>query len=175
MRLKQFLFTVGMQDNHFNSLRRLDNLPFTEDSAFAGWANFSVEDAFRMRVMLDLIGEDYRQSEYLAGLPASYAQKIVINAVRGMACLPHGREDADIWAGVLVARDDTAPGGASPIWFWGGLADLAGWVAAKTLTLEGEAPMPPVRVFLANASEAARGVRERAKEIGVFDEKEAVV
>lgn len=167
MRLKAFLQIVDMDEAHFTGLRRHENLPFVPDPAFSGWADFSLEDACKMRVMLDLMGEDHRVSEYLAGLPPAYAVKIVTNAGGNLVDLPHGRSEPDTWIGVLILADDTDPDGGFCNWYRGALADVSAWVTSKETPPEG-AMLPSVRLFLANASASVRGVRVRANEWGVL-------
>ena len=167
MRLKPFLQTVKMDESHWNGLRRHENLPFVIDPGFSGWVDLSLEQAAKTRVMLDLMGHDHRVSDYLAGLPPAYAAKIVINAGQSLLDLPHGRSEPDIWIGVLILADETAPGGASCAWYRGTLTELSDWVAGKEGSPE-EPRMPSVRLFLVNASESVRGVRVRANEWGVL-------
>ena len=168
IRLKAFLYLATLDEVRFIGLRRHGNLPFANDPEAAGWARFNVEDAIRMAVMLALMGDDYRTSEYLAGLPAAYASKIVWNARRNLADLPHARDEPDIWIGVLVVQGPGQDAKATTEWFCETLVELASWVAAKTDN-DGQQQSKPVRMFIANASEAARGVRERALEIGLLD------
>lgn len=173
MRLKPFLYCAGLDDTHFNGLRRHGNLPFVADTEFSGWGNFSIDNAIHTRVMLDLMGEDHRTSEYLAGLPPSYAKKIAGNARRALADLPHAFEvGQDVWVGVLVKQAGTEVTDQLTEWFTGTLSELAPWVDKKTTYEDGRAKA--VRIFMSNASEAARVVRERALELGVFDKPEDI-
>jgi len=128
----------------------------------------------RMRLMLDLMGEDHRTSDYLAGLPASYARRIVNNVLPPLFAFPHSRDEPDVWIGVLVVKGPAAEEKPYTEWFLGYLADTANWMAAKVES-NGQVNSKPVRIFMANASEAARSAREKALEIGAFDKAENIV
>lgn len=169
MRLAPFLEVTGIgkqKKEKFNALRRHDNLPFaTHDADKGEWQTFTLDDAFRMRLMLDLVGAEGEGDDTLHGLPPSYAVKLVSNAMGRFDRHPLSSLDGALWAGVAIFED--TPEGAEPYrysrWFAGDLADLAAWISEMSKREDGT----PVRLFAANASRAAKFVRDRAAERGL--------
>lgn len=170
MRRAALLFLTDLDAPRFNLLRQRDQLPFAcvGDSK---WAEFSLDDAFKLRLMLDLI-EDAGQGAKPPPLSPTFAPKMVVN---GFAAEPLTIADAaatspSIWiahAGFEgITADDETHHSASH--FCGPLADLDGWIAG-IIAKDGDGyrTFACKRLFMANATRAANFVLERAQELGL--------
>lgn len=168
MRPGNFLNCVDTPKERFNALRRHDNLPFTVDDQGGKWQEFSLDDAFSLRVMLDLMGGDgiaQNEADQLKGLPPAYAAKVVENCL--FDCDVHPLDmpaDADLWFAVVIFEDVNTDGTALRFsrWFAGPMSEFPAWVSAEAASW---ANRVPVRTCLVNAARAAQFVRKRAAEL----------
>jgi hypothetical protein len=171
MKRAAMLFCANIDAPRYKVLRQRGQLPFghSDDSPDNKWADFTLDDAFRLRLALDLIGGESADSSELNGLGPSYAASIVFNALSYVEAQAL-QEDTkrDLWIGVGIFDEINAEGEDYrwSNWFAGGLSQVATWVAEKES--DGTASNSQgVRFFLVNATRAANFVRERAKELGL--------
>jgi hypothetical protein len=171
MRLSGFLHCTDCPKERFNALRRHDNLPLFSPGADAGgWQSFTLDDAFRFRLMLDFLGDSVADAAYLQGLPPSGAVKIVDNVMPRFDRHPlNFKGSGELWAGIVVfeeAIEDADPL-RSAAWFAGQPSDLSQWIEDKRTGGHTGKKCEVVRIFLANASRAASFVRQRAIDLGL--------
>jgi hypothetical protein len=175
MRRGQFLHCAGVDVTRFKQFKQRDQLPFVISAVDAeyGGAGFTMDDAFRMRLMLDLLGGEGDETSRLGGLGPTYASKFVENAVYLFPRHPLNQiEPLDWFLGVAVF-DAPTPGVGSERYsesFACEASYISAWIADKTKPEEDGARQRLVRLFLVNASQAAEFVRDRALEIGIPDE-----
>lgn len=175
MKRKQLLYVTECNERRFDTLHMRDQLPFLKTRG--RWAEYSVEEAFRLRVMLDLIGSE-GQADPLGGLGHKAALSITNNALskyhslRGAIMLEEFAE-ADWWIGVTIFEEVNASGERLRYadWFIGPLQNLSSHQHAviEKARKNGEPENIPVRTFVVNASRAARFVLDRAEKIGAED------
>ena len=174
MRISDVMQVTGVKREHFNALRRADNLPFdlAVNDKVAGWAQFDIVDAFKLRLMIELMGADLSDSQIR--LLAGFASKVVSNAI-GYA------EDHDpqffaassgnpIFLGAAeftyVAEAGTTK--TRSAWFCGSMNAFAVWVQKESsggFSDDG----PPKRLVLVNATDAAIFVLKNAKALGMIE------
>lgn len=152
------LYCVDIKKPHFKALRARDQLPFNLEPSKGTWQEFSLEDAFRLRLMLDLIGGDGGGQSGGAG-PA-YAQKVVFNALTKTSKSDILSSQNGIWIGVAFFEESLAVDEFLRFsnWYAGEIEDLPKWIAER------EPGCRRVRLMLADATGAARFVVKRAKE-----------
>lgn len=146
MRRAALTTLVDMDPERFNVLRRRDQLPFVGAAeSDGGWQDFSLQDAFKLRMMLDLMEG--------SGLGPAEAKSVLHGA--SMIDVHHAADAApELWFGEFIK-----PGGE----FGGHLGPLS--QLAERLDQPGRAS----RVVLVNASRAARAILARAAELGIAD------
>lgn len=175
MRRGQFLHCSGVDLTRFKQFKQRDQLPFVISAVDAeyGGAGFTMEDAFRMRLMLDLLGGEGDETSRLGGLGPTYAAKVVFNAMHKFPRHPLNQiEPLDWFLGVAVF-DCPAPGVGTERYseaFALEVAHLSEWVADKCKPGAGGATPRLVRIFVVNVTQAAQFVQDRAQEIGLPDE-----
>ena len=179
MKRSAMLYCADCTAPRYKVLKQREQLPFvpSDDDLDGKWANFNLDDAFRLRLMLDLIGGESKDETQLNGLGPSYAAEIVGNAMGLFPRHPLNQvEPDDWWAGLVVFEDTTSEGEQIRFseWYIGELANLGAWVADRRvrpcagpngaiLTRN----LPVVRIFLANVTRAANFTRERACAMGL--------
>lgn len=174
MKRAQLTYCADIDATRFNLLRQRDQLPFyvAENPTVAKWSDYTIEDAFQLRLMLDLLGGDEKDAggrSHSVGLSPSYAANVAGNAAC-ITCKDAFISRPSIWIGVVafegMTRGDERT--FSRAHYWGGLAGLSDWidqtVSPWTSAYKSYAP---TRTFLANATRAAEFVMSRAVEIGV--------
>lgn len=170
MRLADFLFCTDCPRERFNALRRHGNLPFPadEDAKGSGWQQFSLEDAFEFRLMLDLMGDDGERGPGWPGILPSQAVRVVSNAIaEARAQWPRHPldqiEPTFWWLGVVIfeSRDEADDCLRFARSYAGEIEGLWPWIAARQNRENAEA----VRVYVANMATVAERVRSRAAEI----------
>lgn len=170
MRRAALLSLADLDAPRFNLLRQRDQLPFPsgDDSR---WAEFSLDDAFKLRLMLDLI-EDAGQGAKPPPLSPTFAPKMVFNGIAAGPLTIAGAAATSpaIWIAHAGFEGVTADGDIhhSASHFCGPLADLDGWIAGIiTKDCDGYRGFACKRLFMANATRAANFVLERAQELGL--------
>jgi hypothetical protein len=183
MKLAHYLHCADITRERFKVLNQRDQLPHVAGSSFphsplgeenvGKFANYSLSDAFAMRLMLDLIGGEGPKGEELVGIVPSYACKVVSNA-----CMPHRNpsvsfDNKNVWAGVAVFQGRAL--NDQPLrytrWFLGDVSELPRWIAATSIREHDDLP---IRVLIANASRAAAFVRARAEDLGLPEAGDAL-
>jgi len=163
MKLAALLSCTQMDRDRFNTLRRREQLPLvtgSADEADSRQSNYSLEDAFALRLFMDLIGQGEND---LPSITPTAACKVVSNALIHLRNLqrPHplnmlALEEA--WAGVIVFEEDcTNDAGEADLlrfthWYAGTLAEVHTEIA-KLIDATGPGTRA-VRVILASASRA---------------------
>lgn len=137
---------VEMDAERFNVLRRRDQLPFVGAAeSERGWQEFSLQDAFKLRMMLDLMEG--------SGLGPAEAKSVLHGA--SMIDVHYAAEiTPDLWLGEFTKSGGEFGG------HFGTLAQLADRF---------DKPGPASRIVLVNASRAARAVLARAADLGIAD------
>ncbi|MGY6697871.1 MAG: hypothetical protein ACXIUW_17850 [Roseinatronobacter sp.] len=169
MKRGPMLYIADVDDVRFKVLRKRDQLPFTAPEGHG----YTLDHAFRLRLMLDLIGGE---ADSLGGLPPSSAAPLVAEAMR--RCPTHPLRQItpkDWWAGVAVLEPSfTNEAGEKVTDRWamlytGELDHFPEWLdEARTFEADGASGQhAAVRVFLANMTHAAEFVQDRAQEIGI--------
>ena len=175
MRRGQFLHCSGSDLPRLKQFKQRGQLPFVISAVDAeyGGAGFTLEDAFRMRLMLDLLGGEGDETSRLGGLGPTYAASVVRSAMHKFPRHPLNQiEPLDWFLGVAVF-DAPAPGIGSERYsesFACEASYISTWIANKTKPEENGARQRLVRLFLVNASQAAEFVLARPLEIGISDE-----
>lgn len=159
MRRKELLALTECDPKRFETLQQREQLPVL---ASGRWAEYSLDDAFRVRLLLDLIGD---QEANLPSVPPSDAVGIVHNCMGYFDRHPLELEaGADLWCGCIVV--ESLENNLSVLrhtnWFAGELPHLSRYLTEK-LADQSSLQARPVRMILVNASRAARFVRDRAE------------
>jgi len=130
-----------------------------------------LDQAFRLRLMLDLIGGESSDATQLAGLGPTYAGGVIVNTMGHFPLHPLNHfGPRDWWAGVVVFQDEPKEGKQFrwSAWYAGEIEMLGAWIEEKRRReVPAEGRCEVARVFLANATRAARFVRDRAEEMGL--------
>ncbi|MEM6677324.1 MAG: hypothetical protein AAF675_05580 [Pseudomonadota bacterium] len=167
MRRAGLLHITDCPLERFNSLRRRGQLPFFDDSKgeersdqLSKWQDFSLEDAFNLRLLMDLMDAE--------GVAHSEADYVVGNALRNLSMHPlnYPSSHGEMWVAGGVLTD---PGGSSEKGFWrfhiaGRFGDLPGLAEGQ---MAGFPDSQLVRLTSVNASRAADFVRDKARELGL--------
>ena len=170
MRRAPMLYCANLAEPRFKVLRQREQLPFGAPEG----DGYSLDHAFRLRLMLDLIGGE---TDGLGGLAPSDAAPLVAEVMERFPRHPLRQiEPGDWWAGVAILESTDAEGHTRrwAITYAGELGNFPAWLEHER-TVEARGPaglpakrrIPAVRVFLANATRAADGVMRRAREIGI--------
>ncbi len=177
MRRAGIIHCVGIDAPRFNLLRKRKQLPFhvARDENAAKWQDFSLDDAFRLRVELDFVAQESTET-YPEGLGAEYASRLVTNSVSltvGTAYLAR----PEIWVGVCVFEGLMQDGKTETYreHLCGSLSQILSKYHDEIPRQTEEGPYKYIsgkRVFLANATRAARFVVQRAQELGLPEAEE---
>lgn len=166
MKRAAIAYCADVPPKRFDVLETREQLPFATDK---GRKSYSLEDAWLLRLTLDLIGGEDEGNGPEGGLPPSYVAGVVVNAIangRGQGFHhPLSYTGPDFWFGVAIfeaGQGDNLYRFSQP--FFGEISGLSHWIHKIATPESGETP---VRVFVANASRAARFVRQRAHEMGL--------
>ncbi|MFI0394932.1 hypothetical protein [Paracoccus jiaweipingae] len=173
MKRAALLNCTGLGAERFKLLQRDDLLPFfaSGDDRVSRWQDYTLDDAFRLRLMMDLIDAESPEA-YPTGLGPSFSRRVVQSS---LAVLPLTVADAAAQSpSIYIAyaafegllNDDTPD--RFPCHYCGPLADLDGWIAG-IIAKDGDGyrNFACKRLFMANATRAANFVLERAQELGL--------
>lgn len=145
MKRAALLSLVDLEATRFNLLRQRDQLPFIGASENErGWQEFSLQDAFKLRMMLDLMEG--------TGLGPAEAKSVLHGAISSIGFA--AETTPDLWFGEF-AKPNGEFGG-----HFGSLSQLADRL---------DQPSRASRIILVNASRAARAVLARAADLGITD------
>ena len=170
MKRGPMLYSANVDNVRFKVLRQRGQLPFEAPEGHS----YTLDHAFRLRLMLDLIGGE---DDGLGGLAPSDAAPLVVEVMGRFPRHPlHQIEPFDWWAGVAIL--EAMQGDETRRWavtYAGELAQFPAWLdEARTFEAGGpdravamRGKHRVVRVFLVNATRAANVVRDRAEEIGI--------
>lgn len=169
MKRGPMLYMANVDEVRFKVLRKREQLPFIAPEGNA----YTPDHAFRLRLMLDLIGGE---DDGLGGLPPSAAAPLVAEALRFYPVHPLRQfTPHDWWAGVVVLErafigvDGQEESERWAINFFGEIENFSDWLDEARTFKSGDLSgrYNTVRVFLANMSRAAQVVQSRAEEIGI--------
>ncbi len=168
MKRKGLLALAGCDAVRFEVLQARGQLPIQNCGR---WSDYTLSDAFALRLTLDLIGDQAPGEEHLGGVPPSYAHKVIANAIA--TARARYRTLGDLMAGrALIGGVIFETSGEDPFrfsaWFAGPPEELPPWTIA-TGAKEGA---EPVRFLLVNAARAARQIEMAAKELGIDERPE---
>ena len=176
LRTGQLLNVTGMNRERFNGTNRDGNLPFyvSNDDRVSSWASFSPTDAFKLRLMIELMGGDHSDAQIK--LLARFACRVVQNAI-GYAETDDpthfAKATQPIFLGAAEFSDTSAKGDISfrAAWFCGPISAFERWVDAQNAEgkLYGETVLN--RMVLVNATEAAKHVLGKIAALGLTDEE----
>lgn len=181
MKRAAMLYCADIDAPRYKVLKQRDQLPFapSSDEADGKWADFTLDHAFRLRLMLDLIGGESNEEMQLAGLGPAFAAAIVTNVLPSFPRHPLNQiEPNDWWAGLVVFEDTSVDGESRRFCelYIGELERLGSWVEQERRRdragFDGAVlvqRLPVVRIFLANVTRAAWFVRNRAEELGIAE------
>ncbi|NYS24598.1 hypothetical protein HUK65_06300 [Rhodobacteraceae bacterium 2376] len=170
MKRAEIAYIADIRPKRMDLLRERGQIPFEPPERDA----FTLDHAFRLRLMLDLIGGE---DDGLGGLAPSDAAPLVVEVMGRFPRHPlHQIEPFDWWAGVAIL--EAMQGDETRRWavtYAGELAQFPAWLdEARTFEAGGpdravamRGQHRVVRVFLVNATRAANVVRDRAEEIGI--------
>ncbi len=169
MKRAALLYCVAVAVARYKLLKQRGQLPqltgFEPDESGELRSDFTIEDAIKLRTLLDLIGNDGSAEYPHPGLAPSYAVNVIDNCFYGDTRTLLSADGPDQWIGVAVAEVNASAGSEDGImrissWFTGTLADLAPWIAENG----GDSA---VRIMLVNVSRARRFVCDRAEALGL--------
>lgn len=167
MKRAALLYCADIDAPRFKVLNARDQLPFivSRNETEGRGTKFTLDHAFRLRLMLDLLGD----SE-MPGLGPAYVETIIENAMRLFPRHPLNQfEPGDWWLGVIVFEEPLKDGETFRFseWMACEFDKLHLWLADKTARNADLTRLKPVRVFMVNATRVADFVRRRADELGI--------
>lgn len=178
MKRGALLYIADYDLSAFTTYRHRGHLPLTRgtvDEVDARSANYTLGDAWRLRMHRDLMGNE--PGTGICGecsLSASAAQGVVRNAICAPSLSRSGPlsvRDAlfatpDIWIGVVVwERYYEAAPNRHTGWYTGSLVEMNRSIAEDAEN--SVTPIRPVRIITVNATRAAEFVFTRASDIGL--------
>ena len=169
MKRAAFLFCADIDLPRYKVLNQRDQLPFY-CGGDRGGSNYTLDQAFRLRVLLDLLGGEGDEFSAMAGLGPSYAVSVVYNALTKFPRHPLIQiEPSDWYLGVVVYEEPEQAGEIlrSSEWVACELERLPAWLdERRTDSITGQ-HKEIIRVFLVNVTRAAKFVRDRAEALGL--------
>ena len=167
MKRAALLYCADIDAPRFKVLNARDQLPFivSRNETEGRGTKFTLDHAFRLRLMLDLLGD-----AEMAGLGPAYVNSIIGNAMRFFPRHPLNQiEPKDWWLGVVVFEEALRDGETHRYseWMACEIDNFHKWIAQRTEPKEDGTRLKPVRVFMVNATRVANFVRDRAEEMGL--------
>lgn len=165
MKRAGLIHCAGLTAAQFKNFQRYDQLPFSEPEV--GYGRFTLDDAFRMRLMQELIDAG-SHTTYPTGLGPEFACNVVENAAGSLFCKKTAEADPAIWIGHAILFSETEDGeaGRSAAHYCGPLAGLEAWQEQKANSWADTYSISVTsRIFIVNATNAARFVLRRAVEM----------
>lgn len=164
MKRAGLLHCAGLTAVQFKNFQRYDQLPFFETEI--GHGRFTIDDAFRLRLMQELIDAGSHNT-YPTGLGPEFACSVVGNAT-SVTCRQAAEANPAIWIGHSIQFAETEDGepDRSAGHYCGPLADLEAWQAKQADRGPSDYSVSVTsRIFIVNATNAARFVLRRAAEM----------
>jgi hypothetical protein len=168
MKRAAVLSCAMIEEPRFKVFRQRGQLPFDPPEG----DGYTLDHAFRLRLMLDLIGVDATE-EQDRGMAPGYAAEVVREVMKRFPRHPLNQiEPFDWWAGLVVFERKTFDGIVrNAVIFAGELQNLSAWVedqqAERWVGPGTGGRKPAVRLLLVNVTRAANFVNDRAEEIGL--------
>lgn len=169
MKRRAVLYVTDCEEKRFDMYLFRQQLPFTpaplpshvDEASERGKrrADYSLMDAFLLRLMMDIIdhgGLDVEAATYVAG---NIRHRLIMASERLAS-------DQDVWIGYLQNRPNAEMDFVFRQLFAGSLEEVPEAIRERS------EPNDPPRVVLINASAASRFVIDRADEFGVTVERE---
>lgn len=169
MKRAGLLYCADVDAPRYKLLKQRDQLPFVTHEAGDGdkWADFNMDECFRLRLALDLIGNDGSKEYQHPGVIPGYAVDIVRDGLSKFEVSPLVSLAPNCWVAVAIFEAQEMGEDDKPLrfscWFGGPLDQLSNWIVEQSTREEAA----PVRILMANASRAAAFVRRRAAELGL--------
>lgn len=169
MKRAAFLYCADIDLTRFKVLNQRDQLPFVVGRDWGG-SNYTLEQAFRLRVLLDLLGGEGGENSTMAGLGPSYAVSVVSNALTKFPRHPLNETEPPNWfLGVVVYEEPGIDGDSlrGSDWIACELEKLPSWLdERRTDSIDGQRK-EIIRIFMVNVTRAAKFVRDRAEALGL--------
>lgn len=171
MKRAALLFCADIDPGRFKLLKQRDQLPFhvQDNDEDSKWADYSLEDAFRLRIMLDLVNDASKET-YPGGLGPKFAQSVAsnigIHSTSAAGCRPM------FWVGVIGIEGILRDGQREhwPLRFNGPLAAIEEAISQEQIAwADSYQEFSVHRMFLANATRAAEFILARAAELGISE------
>ena len=169
MKRAAFLYCADIDLTRFKVLNQRDQLPFVVGRDWGG-SNYTLDQAFRLRVLLDLLGGEGGDASMLAGLGPTFAVSVVSNALTNFLWHPLNQvEPCDWYLGVVVYEEHGRDGEVfrHSEWIACELERIPAWLDKHRTDSVTRQRKEIIRVFLVNVSRAAKFVRARAEALGL--------
>ncbi len=169
MKRAAFLYCADIDIARYKVLNQRDQLPF-HGGGDRGGSNYTLDQAFRLRLLLDLLGGEGGDASTMAGLGPSYAVSVVFNAMTKFPRHPLNQiEQRDWYLGVVVYEEPGHDGTTvrHSDWIACELERLPAWLEERCTDSVTEQRKEIIRVFLVNVTRAANFVRDRAEALGL--------
>jgi len=171
MKRAAFLYCADIDLTRYKVLNQRDQLPFYEGGERGG-SNYTLDQAFRLRVLLDLLGGEGDEVSTMAGLGPSYAVSVVFNALAKFPRHPLNQIEPSEWYLGVVVFEESGKEGESfrySKWIACEFEKLPAWLdERRTDSFTGQRN-EIIRVFMVNVTRAAKFVRDRAESLGLLE------
>lgn len=169
MKRSDLLACAGVPTERFKAWNTRGHIPFQAPrAAFEGhldWRDYSLDDAFRLRMLFTLAGEDSGGMANLGGVRPIDGKRIVSEAMGRFPRHPLLQiEPEDWWLGIAVfeTSDSFGEPALDPQIFCGAFSRLSDWASRAEATQERRL----ARLHVVNVTRAAEFVQDRAEELG---------
>jgi hypothetical protein len=169
MKRSAFLYCADIDFARYKVLNQRHQLPFIADQNLGG-SNYTLDHAFRLRLLLDLLGGEGEEASTMAGLGPSYAVSVVFNAMTKFPRHPLNQiEPRDWYLGVVVFEEPGRDGETlrHSEWIACELEQLPAWLEERRTDSVTRQRKQIIRVFMVNVTRAANFVRDRAEALGL--------
>lgn len=169
MKRAAFLYCADIDLTRFKVLNQRDQLPFVAGRDWGG-SNYTLDQAFRLRVLLDFLGGEGSDPTRMAGLGPTFAAQMIYSALSRFPCHPLDRIASPDWyLGVVVyevlERDGETTRNSE--WITCELERIPAWLDERRTDPETGQRAEIVRIFIVNVTRAAKFVRDRAEALGL--------
>lgn len=176
MRLAGLLSLAATDKIRFGNLRQRNQLPFyggPENEAARTHRRFTIGEAFALRLMLDLVGDEAGGG--LGGVTPAYAHRIIANALgharaNGLRTLNDFVSNRTLIGAAIL--EERGPAETDRLCFSRWIACPDDRLASEVAALAAREGARPVRMLIVNAARAAQDVIDRARVLGISDHAE---